>query len=201
MLSLNNCTCYRGVKDSGCFLHLPVFIWFWNISQLVKRMKWSPDNPLLKGRNIATDLGYHGKFNQSFLNLSLCKRPSVPLPPPLRGVNGRVSSVGVEMVRSSMGVGKAQGKTKTLTLWLLWSVFYIDVLKVQCGHVLCTLHFYCIGYRCLILPGPVLQRFFPSRMQKAISYMQSTWDIKRVILVGSCFKVSLFRFRGGIMES
>lgn len=48
---------------------------------------------------------------------------------------------------------------------------------------------------------PSFRDFFPSRMQKAISYTQSTWDIKRVILVGSCFKVSLFRFRGGIMES
>lgn len=46
----------------------------------------------------------------------------------------------VVMVRSSMRVGKAQGKTETQTLWLLGCVLRIDVLKVQCGHALCRFH-------------------------------------------------------------
>lgn len=77
----------------------------------------------------------------------------MPLPPPLRGVSGRVSQWGLR-------VGKAQGKTKTQTLWLLTSVLCTDDLKVWRGRVLCTLCFYCIGYCCLILPVPVLQRLF-----------------------------------------
>lgn len=57
-------------------------------------------------------------------------------------------------------VGKAQGKTKTQPLWLLTSVLYTDVLKVWCGHVLCTVCFYCVGFCSLILPAPVFQGLF-----------------------------------------
>lgn len=193
--------CYRGVKESVCFLHLPVFISFWNISQLLKKIKWSPDNLLPKGRNITTDLGYNAKFHGSFFKFASLQEDFLPSTTFSECYQWQGFLSGLWWSDFPWGWAKHRERLRHKPSGC-WDV-YCTLISWRCsvGMHCVDFTFYCIGYCCLVLPAPVLQTFFPSGMQKTISYTQSTWDIKWVILVGSCFKVSLFRFRGGIMES